>query len=507
MGGSAWRGALLVAMLLGPGGGLLAQTRAWTITPSIGLRGTYTDNASLAATPERGEFVTDIYPSISINTRGRRFNANASYTAHALFYAREREQDRLANLLSGSANLEAIERFFFVDGTANVNQSYLSPFAPRPTDITTVTTNRIETRTFSLSPYVRSRTAGGYTYEVRNRNTWTSTDNSILPKIHTREWSSSLASPIRLFGWSVDANKTNISYDDPLSSRPERDSSIARGHVFFQPQSSLRLSATAGRESNNFIAQEERSNSTYGYGALWRPTPRTSTQLDWERRFFGVSKLASFEHRTPLTAWNASYSKSASTYQQELLRLPPGNTAELLDAIFRARIPDPVQRAQAVDQFLRTTGTPGFLSNSLAFFSEQVFLLERLQGSFAILGVRNSITFTAFRARSTALTEPPPGLPEAFLASGSRVKQRGFGAAVNHRLTGFTSLGVSANRMFAEEEESGTESRNDYLTLNLNHSVSPKTDTFAGLSYTRFEPIGAPASNARMVFAGLQHRF
>src|SRR5207253_1791759 len=131
----------------------------------------------------------------------------------------------------------------------------------------------------------------------------------------------------------------------------------------------------------------------------------------WERRFFGTSKLVSFEHRTPLTAWNASYSKNISSFSQELLRLPPGDTAGLLDLIFRARIPDPLERAQAVEQFLRTTGTPRFLANSLAFYTEQIFLIERLQASFALLGVRNSITFTAFRGRSTTLTEAPVGLP------------------------------------------------------------------------------------------------
>lgn len=508
MGVRAWRRAFLTAILLTPGTPLFAQTRASTITPSIGLRGTYTDNVSLAAVPERGEFVTDIYPSVVFQTRGRRFTASANYTAHVLLYARNHDQNRLANTLSGAANLEAIEKFFFVDGQANVSQTYLSPFGPRPTDLGTITTNRLETQTFSLSPYIRSQTPGGYDYEVRNRNTWTKTDNGAIPEIRTREWSSRLTSPIRLVGWGVDASDVVTSYDDPLTNRPERQSRIVHGRLFFQPQSTLRLSASVGRESNNFIGQEERSNRTYGYGALWRPTPRTTAQFDWERRFFGVSRSASFEHRTPLTAWNASYSKSVSSFQQQLAVPAAVSTAALLDLIFRARIPDPVQRQQAIEEFLRATGTPAFLGISLAFFTEQVFIQERLQGSFAVLGARNSIIFTAFGLRSTAVTESPITLPSEILpTANSRIKQRGFGANASHRLSGFTSLGAGLNRTWSEAEVTGAEARSDSLTLNLTHTVSPKTDTFAGLGYSSFETNTGSTGQARTVFAGFVHRF
>jgi uncharacterized protein (PEP-CTERM system associated) len=507
MAASAWRSALVIAMLLTTGPDLLAQTRGWTIVPSIGLRGTYTDNVSLAAVPEAGDFVTDIYPGLAVSGRGPRFSANLNYTGNALFYSRNPEQDRLANTLSAFANLEAVEKLFFVDALANVSQSYISPFAPRPTDITTITANRTEARTLSLSPYLRSVTPGGYSYEARYRNTWTSTDSALLAKVNTRELISRIASPISLFGWSIDGNITDINYEDQTG-RPERKSSIIRGRLFYQPDSSVRLSLVGGNESNNYVLQQEQSYPIYGYGASWKPTPRTSAEFNWERRFFGPAPFASFEHRTPLTAWRISYSKDVSSYQQELLRLPAGNTTALLDAIFTARIPDPVRRQQAVEQFMRANGTPAFLTSSTAFYSEQVFVHEQLQGSFAILGARNSITFTGFHTISTAVTAPPPGLPaEVFVALNSHINQQGFGAGVSHSITASTSLGANASRVYAETEETGIKSRNDFLALNLAHTVSPKTNTFAGFSYTSFEQEGAPTSYARSVFAGLVHRF
>jgi uncharacterized protein (PEP-CTERM system associated) len=316
-----------------------------------------------------------------------------------------------------------------------------------------------------------------------------------------------VASPIPLFGWAIDASDSRISYE--ADNRPEQEERLVRARLFFQPDPALRLSASAGREQNNYALQQERSYDIYGFGALWRPTPRTTAELNWERRFFGTSRLASLTHRTRLTAWSASYSRDVSTFQQELLRLPPGDTAALLDAIFLARIPDATERRAVVEEFLRTSGMPAFLTNSLAFYTQQVFLQEHLQGSAGIIGVRNSVTFTAFRSRRTSLTDTITALPaEVFLAAGSRVKQRGFGVSANHRLTPFTTIGASAQRTLAESEEPlGTESRNDFLSLNLNHTLSPKTTTFAGVSYTRFEPGTGPSGHARSVFAGLNHRF
>lgn len=485
-----------------------AQLREWTVTPSIGLRATYTDNVSLAASPEEGELVTQVSPAISISGRSARLSASLNYTANAIFYARNSEENRLANSLSASASLEAAENFFFVDANASVSQNYLSPFGARPADITTITDNRTEARTLSISPYLRSQFAGGYSYELRNRNTWTGTDRGEIADIHTRQWTASLASPIRLFGWGVDASDNRVSYDDTIV-RPDQETRQVRGRLFFQPDSTLRLSVSAGREENNFTLEQERSYDTYGYGILWQPTPRTTAEWNWERRFFGTSRLLSLAHRTRLTAWSLSYSKDISTSQQELLRLPPGNVVALLNEIFLARFPDPLERLIAILQFLQLTGLPPFLADSLAFFTEQAMVQERLQGSVGILGARNSITFTAFASESSSLTDASgtPFVADPFLAS-RVVKQHGFGVHASHRLSGFTSVSAGANRTFAESEEPpGPESRNDSFNLNLNRTLSPSTSVFAGVSYTRSRTSGESRRHARSVFAGLNHRF
>jgi uncharacterized protein (PEP-CTERM system associated) len=489
-----------------------AATPAWSITPDVTVTGTYNDNPTLAASSDaRGDFITQVSPGLRIDGRGPRFRANLNYRPSAIFYARNSGDNDFINTLSAFGNLEAIERFFFVEATGNIAQNFISPLGPRPADITTITPNRAETRTFGLSPYVRGEIGRGYAYELRNRNNWTSTNNEVLGDVQNTIWSARLSSPVRLFGWALDFEDSKLRYEsEGISDRSDRESRLARGTIYMQPDPSVRLSASAGRERNNYALGEAQSSSTRGAGITWTPTVRTTADLQYERRFFGPSRLARFQHRTRLTAWNVSYSRSTSDFQQELLRLPPGNTAALLDVIFAARVPDPAERQAAVDQFLRTTGTPSFLSGPLAFYTQQIFLQERLEVSAGLLGVRNSLTFTVFTSDSNALSEGLVGaVPDAFLA-GSRIRQIGFGVRADHRLTPFTSIGASANRTKARQEEpSVSDSVNDSLALTLNHTLSPRTTAFGGVSLTNFETSGAGSSGqeARTAFVGVNHRF
>jgi len=508
MGSRAWRAAALTLALLLPA---LPATAAegWTLSPEVTLRFTATDNVAQTAGGGEGDFITQVTPGLRIQGAGARFRANLHYAPSAIFYARNDQADGVANSLTAFASLEAVEKFFFVDVTGNISQQFLSPFSPQPGDITTISENRTETRSFGLMPHLRGQLGRFATYELRNRNLWTTSDRTALADAHTRQWSGSLRSVITRFGWALEFDDTEIAYDDDFVMRPEQRSSLGRARLFWQPDISWRFSVSAGRERNNYIGGEDRYHTMRGAGVTWSPGVRTTADLEYERRFFGPSRLARLRHRTRLTAWEVRYSKDTTNYQQESLRLPPGNTAALLDAIFAARIPDEAQRAAAVIDFLRNSGTPLFLSNPLSFFTQQIFLQERAEASVGILGVRHSVTFSIFAADSTALAEgigallPELGLP------GRRVRQHGFGVSASHRLTPFTTLTATGGRSFASHEEpEGRDTRNDNLALNATFRVAPKTNTFAGVSHTRFSG-ELPGDNrkASSIHAGLTHQF
>ena len=508
MGGSGWRYAAIAVLLLTSVPSPDAGAARWIIVPEITVRETYTNNASPGAEGTHADFVTDVSPGIRLAGTGARFRAQLDYQAHVLLYLRSSAEDNLANFLSASGTIEAVEKLFFVDASALVNQNFISPLGIQPAELSAATSNRIETRVFSVSPYVRGQVGQAFSYELRNRNSWTSADSDLLANSQTTLWNGRVASPIRLFGWALEYEQSRVVYNEVP--RPEQNSRLYRGRLYWQPSGEWRLFVSGGREQNDYSQQQTRSYDIYGGGLSWRPGPRTSADLEWERRFFGPSPRARLFHRTRLTAWTLDYSRDISNFPQELLRLRPGNTAALLDAIFTARIPDPLQRQAAVERFLRASGTPAFLANSQAFYTQEIFLRDGLEAWMAIIGARNSTTFTAFASKSTRISDTPGSVfPDAFLLA-ERIRQRGFGVRFNHQLAPFTSAGAGATRTFSRQEIPTTrDSRNDSFTVSVDHTLSPKTRAFAGLSWTNFSSADTASGNldATSIFVGFNHRF
>lgn len=486
-----------------------AETAAWKVVPDVTLRETYTDNVFLGAGPRTHDFITEVTPGIVIDGRSPRLSASLVYRPSALVYARESEFNDVINNLAGSARLEAVQNFFYVDAAASITQNFISPFAPQPGEITVITPNRFESRTVSLSPYLRGQVGSALEYELRSSQAWTHNDSDALGDVYTRRWSGRITSPVRRFGSSLEYEDTRTEYDE-FRRQPDQESRLVRARLHYQPDPTWRFSASAGAEENNFVLQQMQSEAIYGGGVSWRPSARTSAEFEYEHRYFGPYRLARLEHRTRLSAWTLGYVRDATNYQTEALRLPPGNTAALLDAIFRASVPDPNERRAAVERFVRASGTPASLSTPLSFYTERVFLREAVDASFAILGARNSITFTAFYAENAEISPDAAALfPDPFLL-GDRFTQRGFGAHASHRLGPFTSIGASASVLYTRRDEPvRSDARDDYATLTLDYTVSPQTNAFAGVSISRFDSEGAVLSNrdSASVFVGLRHRF
>ena len=73
----------------------------------------------------------------------------------------------------------------------------------------------------------------------------------------------------------------------------------------------------------------------------------------WEHRFFGSSYSVQVSHRLPNAAISANFSRGLNSYPQLALAIPAGaNVTQFVDAAFTTRIPDPAERALAVEQFL-----------------------------------------------------------------------------------------------------------------------------------------------------------
>jgi uncharacterized protein (PEP-CTERM system associated) len=487
-----------------------ALAENWTVTPAVGVRETYTTNSNLGpSSQQQDNWVTELTGSIAVNGVGARARLNGTVALTGVLYATDSQNNYLYPTASLLGNIEAIEKFFYVDGAISVSQQYLSPFAPQPADNIGVTQNRYTSASYRVSPYIQGVFPGQVTYLLRNDSIWTNLSNTPtnVPGFvgsYVNRWIGRLDSPIRTFGWSVDGNTTYTKFTNEQALTNE----IVRGILHYQPDPQLRLDAIGGYEWNDYFVTKS-ENIVYGVGAEWRPSDRTTVVGDWQERFFGSSYLASLTHRNPYTAFNINASRNITTQPQQLLALPAGsNVAALVDAAFTTRIPDPAERAAAVQAFLSATGLPAVLQSPLNFYTQQVILYDQQSATFTVLGLRNSLALTIYNRKSEVISGGSGvPLPPPFGAQNNNT-QRGASLAYNHRLTQLTNLNAIATRYDTTATAPFTnKSTTDYFLVAVGTRLSPKTDAVTGLSYTIFDSNSFNDYNAFTAYVGLNHRF
>jgi uncharacterized protein (PEP-CTERM system associated) len=500
------KAVVLVAMAALQGHCPLAAAADWTLEPSISARESYTDNVFLSSNKE-GDLITDISPSIGLRARGNRLTLDAAYSLQTLTYLNNSSQSTIRNYLNSFATLEALDDFFFVDADASISQQSVSPFGPSASNNGSLSSNQYEARTFGVSPYVRGKFASGLSYDARYRASWSTSDSAALSSSETTQATGNITSPIRLFGWKAEYNQSKTDFQN--QQRASYDTTIYRGRLFFQPVSTLRLQAIGGYEENNYGISDQ-SGNTYGAGFSWAPSPRNSIDAEWEERYFGPSYLVNAQHRTRMSVWSLNYSRNITTTPEELLRLPAGNIAAFLNQTLTPKLPNEAQRIAAIQDFLFTTGLSPFLANSRSFYSEQVFLQERLTASATLLGRRNLVSFTLFWLDSESVS-PSLNIPLVdIFATNNRFKQQGAALGWNHRFSGQMAFDSVLSRTYTERLEPATgDSVEDGLRLTLTQTLSPKTTATAGLGFSKFTSDSTGFSNydAATIFIGANHRF
>jgi len=459
-------------------------------------------------------------PGLRIRGEGGRVKLNGTVALQALLYVRTGDtNNRIFPLVNLNGNAELIEKFFYLDGAINVSQQFLTPFGATPPGAVNATNNRYTSSSYRLSPYIQGTGWRNITYLLRDDNIWTTLSGApiSLSNAYYNNLIGRIASPINPYGWALEYNRNNVEFNN----QPPLTTEVARARLIYNVGPSLQISAIGGYEQNNYYTQDTSySGPIYGAGLRWRPTPRTDLFGEWEERFFGPSYRFAFSHRRPLSAFNIEVSRGITTYPQQLAALPAGaNTAAALDAIFQTRIPDTAERAQFVDQLLTSRGLPSSLTNPVALYTQQILLFQRQSATFALTGVRNTLSFNVFNLKqepvSGAGTPLPPGL---FIANNNT--QTGGSITLTHSFTPQLSLNGLASYTYTEANPPQRgDSSLTFFRVALTQQLSAKTNAFLGARYqiyrsdiTNITNIANPSGffsnyNEAAAFVGIDHRF
>lgn len=485
----------------------VAQAATWRIEPA--LRGDlyWTDNVNLAATDRKSDWVTQITPSLTFTGKGAEASVSGFISAPLLLYANTGgSNNRVLPQANINGTAALYPKFLYIDASADVSQQFISPFAPRPQGLISDTANRYTAQSYRISPYIKGESRGDLQYELRNNNIWTNATNVAVTgdQSYTNEIVGHLTQQPRPFGWGANYDRV----DSQFNGRDSFVTEIGRLNALWQPDLSWQFSLSGGYEDNHFPFQDV-SGATYGAGFRWRPSGRTSADVDVEHRFFGASYHATLLHRTALSIWTLRASRDLTTYPQDLANLPAqGNTAVLLDSLFASRITDPLARQAFVEQLIRERGLPSTLTGPLDLFSQQITLQENIEGSVNLLGVRNAVLVSAYRRR----TEPVPGSALALIdvIPLTQIDNTQVGANVvwTYRLTPLYTLTSNADwSRTSVNDEGGENSKQGTLQVILSAPLSRLTTVYTGARYQRFTSNLQGRIEESAVFVGISHSF
>ena len=424
-----------------------AQGAFFSIVPRVSLAETFTDNVFLASVGRKSELTSEINPGIRITSNGGQIKGSFDYSLRETFYANNSSGRRSQNALNTFGQIVVVDNKAFVDFSGTISQQTISAFGTLSAGNSVINPNLTESRTFYVSPYLRGRLASFADYEIRYGLTTSRNQSALAPGVSTNVASIKLngqTTSARL-AWSVDASRQNTGYDAGRTS--EADSLKASLIYTFNPQ--LNVSVTGGQEANNYATVGKESSSVSGFAVKWIPSDITQLSASRLKRSFGESHSVSVDHRTALTALRFSDVKDVSATPSQIGSVGLGSTYDLYFAQFASIEPDPTRRAALVSNFLQANGINPSTSVVSSFLTSAISLQRRQDFSFALLGLRDTVTFFANRSEGSRLDAIAAVNDD--LSNSASVRQRGLSVSYAHRLTPEASINVLASAQKASD--------------------------------------------------------
>ena len=471
--------------------------QGFLVVPRVSVSETFTDNVSLVNTGQRAEQITEISPGISISGNSGRVKLYFDYSLHQTLYAQGSSGRRSQNALNTSGTVEAVENFAYIDFGGNISQQAISAFGSQSPSNVSINPNFAETRGFRLSPYLRGRLSTFADYEARYSVTTNRSASALASDVTTKEALVKLSgrSTTANLGWGLDASRQNIDYRAGRFTEADRLNATLTYAV--APQ--LNFSVSGGQEANNFTTVEKKSSFTSGFGINWVPWETTKLSASRQNRSFGESHNVSFEHRTPRTVWRLTDSKDISVTPGGIGFTGLGSVYDLYFAQFASIEPDPVLRAALVNNFLQANAINPNVSVVSGFLPSAASLQRRQDISFALLGVRDTVTFIANRSEGSRLDSLAVANDD--LSISGVVRQTGLSVSYSRRLTPDASLNVLGSLQKATDglglQNTSTKS------VNLSVSTRLTRQSTAVLSARRvvFESSAAPYTESAITGA------
>jgi uncharacterized protein (PEP-CTERM system associated) len=448
----------------------------WRFTPKAELRETYTDNVNLApAELAQSQLVSDLSAGFTLANKGPRLNMLADYQLHRYAFSNKRQADTNDSQRQFRASVQAslVDDLLFFDGNGSIGQQAVSAFGPQLNDNGYASANRTEIKTYNISPYLAHRFGSTASTELRYTRDAVDSGNAGLGNTRGDTLSLNVASgaAFRSLGWGLQYMHQDV--HDSIA----QDSTAENASASLSYRITPRFSLTANGGYDKYDYQSlggKTKGASWSAGFGWAPSLRTSIKASFGHRYFGSTKLLLATHRSRRTVWSLNYNDAVTTTRSQFLLPATIDTASLLDRLFTPNFPDPLARQQAVAAYMRATGLPLSLADSINYLSNRYILQKQFQASAGFIGVRSSLVLSVFDTRRTALStqQADSALLGGSLASlNDNTRQTGGNALVTYKLSPRSNVNLAASYSNTDSLSTGITDVSKSLRLGVSRQL------------------------------------
>jgi uncharacterized protein (PEP-CTERM system associated) len=488
----------------------LATAPTTYIAPSLAVLAVSTSNANFGnGLTQRSDTILNIVPRLVVQSNHAHWHLRGDFSLSGLYYVRGTLTNTI--LPSGSLNLgaELVDHFLFLDAGVQSQQNVINPYVGQ---FNGPSSNTFTTTQYRISPYIDRLINPDLRFIARSDDTWTKVNNTpantgIYGGRYTVQTVSLDQRPLPL-GYTLLARQGETIYDNlPYSSL--KDSSF-RAIGNYAVSDRLVLGLIGGYEKvDAFLAHE--SKPIYGVRGAWQPNAFGRVDATVEHRYFGTGWNLQALGGSPLLNLSLNWTRNPTTYLASLFNggAPGANITTMLDGMLLSQYPDPVARAQAVQNLLNSSGLPAGLSTANNFFTASATLQNALSLTALMLRERNSYALSLFRTKAEDLFLPGQTLLQAVQTLSNDNIQTGIALNYGHQLTPLDNVNVTVlranNSGFGINQ--GVSSKQTSFIAQYDHQFSTRTTGLIGLRRQLLKSTAVANSNESAIFAGVIHRF
>jgi len=470
---------------------LSAECRAdWKFIPTAGVTETYTDNPGLQRDEfAHGQFVSEAMAGFALTEKSPRLRLSAFGRVHQFAYTdgnqpnlNDREHDY------GATALAKLTDDLFLDMAASGGPQSISAFGPQVSDNLYSMGNRTTINTWRISPYIQHHY--GNTFDMLLRYSRDGVDagaNNPFGSSTASTGNLNLTSgtAFRNLGWGV--SYTHQDLQNRLAGPSSSSNVLGNLSLRYSPQ--LSATASAGYDKYDYQSLGGRTaGRSWSAGFIWTPSSRTSLQASVGRHYFGKTGALAASHHSRHSVWSINYSDAITTSRDQFLLPSAIDTAALLDTLFKASIPDPVLRQQAVQAYLQTTGLPPSLANNVNYLSNRYLRQKQLQAAVAFNWSRSSLVTTLFRTERTALSlrESDSALLGSSLSTlNDNTLQRGLSSVFTYRLSSRTIGTATAELDHVTSLDTGIKQNRRLLRVGMTRRLEQRLNVALDLRHVQ----------------------